>query len=108
MHVILSIFVIAVIILLVFGLCAFALQAARAALPKYEKPPTTYSYQVDGEHGDIERRVAKPASASGDPGQHIWVINYPPATTPAGSSEGHHRNLDDDEPTAADGGVRRR
>lgn len=75
MNVILCIFLIAAITFLVFILCAFALQAARAALPTYEVPPTTCSYQIDRQHGDIEQCVAKPTPVSGNPDQHIWVIN---------------------------------
>ena len=75
MNVILCTFLIAAIIFLFFALCAFALQAARAELPKYEVPPTAYSYQIDPQTDDFERCVAKHTAGSGDPHPHIWVIN---------------------------------
>ena len=75
MNVILCIFLIAAIVFLFFTLCAFALQAQRAALPTYEVPPTAYSYQIDRQTDDLERCVVKYAPASGNPHQHIWVIN---------------------------------
>ena len=74
MHVILCIFLITAIVFLFFTLCAFALQAARAGLPKYEVPPTTYSYRIDHQTDDIERCVVKHISASGNSHRHMWVI----------------------------------
>lgn len=75
MSVILCILLIAAIIVLFFIVCVFALQAARAALPTYEVPPTEYSYQIDRQAGDVERCVAKHSPASGNPRRHIRVIN---------------------------------
>jgi len=74
MNVILCILLIGAVILLFFILCAFGLQAARAAFPTYQIPPTTYSYQIDRQHGDMERFVAKATPASGNPQQQIWVL----------------------------------
>jgi len=75
MNIILCIFLIAAIIFLFFTLCAFALQAARAALPTYEEPPTAYSYQIDRQTDDLERWVAIHKAATVDAHHHIVVIN---------------------------------
>ncbi len=75
MNVILCILLIAATIFLFFMLCAFGLEAASAALPTYEVPPTAYSYQIDRQTDDIERCVAKHTSASSNPHEHIRVIN---------------------------------
>ena len=68
MNVIFCIFLIAATILLFSTLCAFALEAARAALPAYEEPPTAYSYQIDRQTDDIERCIAKLTPSSGSRG----------------------------------------
>lgn len=59
MTILLCIGLIAAGIVLVFTLCALGLQAARAGYPKYEVPPTAYSYQIDHQADEIEQVVAK-------------------------------------------------
>lgn len=75
MNVILCMLLIAAVVVLFFIVCVFGLQAARAALPKYEVPPPAYSYQIDPQTDDFERRVAKHNPASGNPNRHIWIIS---------------------------------
>jgi hypothetical protein len=60
-------------IFLFFVLCVFGLQAARARVPTHQIPLTTYSYQIDDQHGDMEQYVATAMSASGVSQQQIWV-----------------------------------
>ncbi len=75
MNVILCMFLIAAVVFLFFILCAFGLQAARAAFPKNQIPATTYSYQIDRQRGDMERCVVKTTPASGNPQDQVWVID---------------------------------
>jgi len=75
MNAILCIFLIAAIIFLFFVLCAFALQAARAALPTYEEPPTAYSYQIDRQTDLVERCVVIYKAAADNSDRHRLVIN---------------------------------
>jgi hypothetical protein len=70
MNVILCIFLIVAVIFAFFTLCAFALEAARAALPTYEEPPTAYSYQIDRQTDDLERCVAIHETAAHFGNQH--------------------------------------
>jgi hypothetical protein len=75
MNVLLCILLIGAFIFLFSILCAFGLQAARAAFPTHQIPLTTISYQIDHQHGDMEQYVAKATSAKSDPQQQILVMN---------------------------------